>query len=913
MRGFFRVFLIVFLAPAVMQGAAQDQEKPSENVERAEQDAPLPSSYGNLEDLQNETSDQAGGSLIGIGEYEVGIAVAEFGLATARTQSISAIVNPFSARQRGRYYGSLYEFHRNDNLDARNFFDPVGEPLPEFKRNQFGGSLGAIWSNRLSVFGSFDSLRLIRGSTELSHVPTPEMRGGDFSSLPTQLVDPFTGEPFPNNQIPQSRIHPVARNMLSVIPVPNREDPDRNFVNNQPEIQNSDEFSIRVDYEFGEQSTIFANYRFSEADDADVADLPAFSSTGMRRNQNLSLNYNRTFNDQLVGSFRLAFSRFLDADLSINAGQIGLLDSIGISGVSTLDELDEGYPQFSLSGYANLGERPNLPQKFLRNQFELNGTFTYAYQQHNINFGAEIVFKQLNDNRSGGQRRGSFEFDGTYTGDAFADFLLGIPDSARRGVGSDRSDLRGKQWEVFIRDDWKINPKFNLSLALTYNYLPPLRSIHDNVSIFYPLVFEPPRDGEIVVIGSERADMLGLEGLDSGEAAFPDRNDWAPEIGLAYNPLGNNRLVLRSSYQINYWGGRNERRIASFIGRNFPFFFVESAESSPTTPEIDLANPFESVTSTELTVRGLDPHIRNPYNQEWRLSVQNEFFSNWNLELSYQGRKATHNSQVMVANVPLPGPGPIQERRPNPDFGEFDILTGSGSSIGHTLELEVRKRFSQGFSLQSGFTWNRTFSDQYRGEPADPRNLQAERAINDFNSPKRFFLNYILDLPFGPERAFSTAWAGKLRWLLDGWRLSGITNIVQGRPFHPTLPGDPNNDGVSGDRPDRIGSGRLDASQRSVDRWFATSDFASPDTFSFGNSGRNIVFGPGERNWDISLLKRTKVSGEGGVVEFRVQFFNAFNHTNFEQPDTEFGTSNFGKIFGAKRAREVEIALKYSF
>ncbi|MCZ6486415.1 MAG: hypothetical protein O6826_12035, partial [Acidobacteria bacterium] len=676
----------------------------------------------------------------------------------------------------------------------------------------------------------------------------------------------------------------------------------------------NDQFSFRVDYEFSQDSKVFANYRFNEGDSARVASLPAFGSTGTRRSQNVSVNYTRTFSESLVSSLLLKFSRSLDEELSRNASQVGLLDSLGISGVSTLDELDEGYPEFSLAGYVSLGDRTNLPRKFLRNTFEFNGTFTYAHRQHRLGFGAQIAFKQLNDNRSGGLRRGSFDFDGNYSGDAFADFLLGIPISAERGVGSDRADLRQQQWEIFLRDDWRLNPKFNLSLSLTYNYLPPWRSVHDNVSTFYPLVFEPPLDGEMVVIGSERAAMLGLAGLESGDAAYPDRNDWAPSLGLAYSPLGNNRLVIRSSYQIRY-NPIFERQVANFIGRNFPFYYVEEsvADSSLTSPELDLSSPFETLTPTERNVRSIDPHIRNTYIQDWRLSIQNEFLRNWNLEISYRGTKETRNTRMTSANVPLPGAGSIQERRPNPLFGAFRIMTGSGSSVGHSVELEVKKRFSEGFSLQSGFTWNRAFSDGYHGEPSNPRNLRAERAIAGFNISKRFFLNYIIDLPFGRDRSLSTAWAGKLRWLLEGWRLSGITNIQDGRPFHPTLRGDPNNDGVSADRPDRIGPGVLDPSQRSIDQWFDVDAFEAPADFAFGNSGRNILIGPGEMTWDISVMKRTQISDDGGLVEFRVQLFNAFNHTNFEGPDSTFGTSNFGQIFGAKRAREIEIALKYSF
>jgi hypothetical protein len=351
--------------------------------------------------------------------------------------------------------------------------------------------------------------------------------------------------------------------------------------------------------------------------------------------------------------------------------------------------------------------------------------------------------------------------------------------------------------------------------------------------------------------------------------------------------------------------------VLEYVGRNYPFYWTEVA-SSPNEPDLDLSDPFQAITPTELAIRAFDPRVRNAYIQEWQLSVQNEFIQSWNLEFRYEGRKATRTDKTLLANVPLPGDGFIQERRPNPDYGRFDIGTSSGSSIGHSLDMELRKRLTRGYSIRSNFRWNRTFSDDYRGDPSNPRNLRAERALSGRPPTKSFTLNFIWDLPVGREQAFSARWAGKLGFLLEGWRVSGIASIESGEPFHPSLSGDPNNDGVTGDRPDRIGPGELPSSERSIDRWFAAEDFAFPKS-AFGNSGRNILFSPGENRWDISLIKRTRVTDGGSMIEFRIQFFNAFNHTNFEEPESTFDTSSFGKIFNARDAREIEIALKFTF
>jgi hypothetical protein len=850
-------------------------------------------------------------ALAKIDEFRIQLGEETAGFRRSEAGSITEIVNPFKVRKRGRFYGSLYEYHRNDNLDARNFFDPVGQKLPEYKRNQFGGSFGTRVSDRLTLFGTYDGLRINQGSTILSHVPTREMKRGDFIAFSEQLTDPFTGAPLLNNQI--TRIHPVAAKMLSLIPDPNRGDPYRNFVNNLPEVENNDTFTGRVDFEFSEKSKLFGNYNLQNGNQVEVNSLPVFGSTSKERDQEISLEYTHDFSQNLVASLGLSFSRNTEQQLSNQSGQQGLLNSLGIKGLSILDNLDEGYPSFDISGYVDLGGDSDWPNTAFRNVFEANLGLNFVRGRHNMEFGAEIGTDQINNTRTGGSRRGSFEFTGDFTGDAFADFLFGLPSIAERGVGSDRADLRRRSWRWYARDDWKINSKFSLSASLSYNYFPFYRSLHNNIATFVPLLFDPPLTGKIVVTGSEDGARFGLSGLKAGQAVFSDRNDWEPSIGLAYSPLGNNRLVIRSSYQIDY-DPLDDDEALEFMGRNYPFFYTERAESPEKEPSLDLSNPFQAAILTELNILGIDPHMRNGYTQEWELSIQNEVLRNWNVEIAYQGAKTTRSARTLIGNSPLPGPGELQSRRSNPGYGRFSILTGSGSSSANSLYVSVEKRVSRGFSLQSKYSWNRRFSDENWHDPSNPRNIRAERAPDGEDPDQILSINYILDLPLGREQAFSLEWMGRMRALFEGWRLSGITTFASGGLFNPTLSGDPNNDGVWGDRPDRLGSGVLDSSQRSIDRWFATGDFLAPtQPYSFGNCGRNILRGPGRRNWDISLIKRMRVTDSGNLLEFRVQLFNAFNNTNFEEPRSTVGTKEFGRIFGAERAREIEIALKYSF
>lgn len=909
----FAMFLMSLPTGAVLAaGNGLQPRAPSGSQEKEKQSPAVMVSPAKPENTDAPANDAA---LAEIEEFR--ILPKEFASIFPRTGSkpLLEIVNVFSVRTRGRYYGSVYEYHRNDFFDARNFFDPVGKKLPEFKRNQFGAGLGVFVTSRLQVFGTYDGLRINKGSTMTSLVPSPEMRIGDFSNVGDTIIDPRTGMPFPGNRIPPERLHPVALKMLPTIPDPNRSDMFPYFTNNQPEVENDNTISVRADYEFSRQSKLFGNWRFNNGNDFNVYRLPEFSTFGKSRYQNVSVTFNRSFGPNLVMNLGVTFDRRIESQYSRHAFQEGLLASLGIRGVHTLDSSDEGYPEFSISGYPSLGQsfRNQSPRSSYSNTAGLTASFTRVREAHKFSFGLDVRNHQLNNYRAGGSHRGSFEFYGYYTGHAFADFLLGLPAVATRGMGFDRADLRQRTWRAYLRDDWKINSRFSLSLGIAYNYFPISHSIHDNVSLFWPLVFEPPVDGGLVVAGSTVAEAAGLRGLKPGHAAYPDRNDWQPTVGLAYSPMGNNKLVLRASYGWQYQT-LDMRQTLNFIGRNYPFYWQESASSPSSAPQIDLSDPFCAAAPAEITVRAIDPRARNAYVQEWQLSVENEFMRGWMFEARYDGRKTTRMARTIPANVPLPGDGSIQERRPNPRFGKFSIGESGGSSIGHALRAGLSKRLSGGFSLRSSFDWDRTFSDALMSDPQDPRNLRAERALSGFSSPMRFSISYIWELPVGRERLLGADWAGKLRILLEGWQLSGITRISSGSPFHPQLRGDKNNDGVSGDRPDRIGPGVLPSSARSVARWFATQDFVAPaNVYSFGNCGRHILFEPGEHVWDISLIKRTRVSARGDALEFRVQFFNAFNHANFERPGTSINTSSFGVITNARESREIEIALKYTF
>ena len=924
------LLIVLVLTPATVLSAELDQD-PKETQSQSQPTGPETSRPTDELDL---------GSFPGLKQiesYEMSLSGPWQSDGISNDEATALIVNPFTVRKRGRFYGSLYEYHRNDNFDARNAFDTSEKP--EYKRNQFGVSLGAFITGKLKVFGSYDGLRIIRGATISSLVPTDAMKQGDFSAFTKiNIYDPFNldseGKPLPfeDNRIPESRIHKVTKNLLSLFPAPNANRSAANFVNNEPSIENSDTISTRVDYELSSKTKIFGTYNIRDGNRKGVAFLPTFGNMTTERRQDASIDLSHSFSANKVLTLGVTFHRSASQTLSEHSYQDGLLASVGIEGVSVLDSMDEGYPQMDILGYAGIGSggffggfpgggfAGTPPETFHENRFDFESTYTYVHDNHNISLGGELNLVQLNNMRTWGTRRGQFGFSGQFTGNPFADFLLGIPYTATRGIGSNRSDLRQTAWRLFIRDSWKINRNFTLTMGLAYSYFPFYHSIRDNVSFFYPLVFEPPLDGEVIVTGSDQARELGLN-LDPGQAAYNDRNDWQPNFGIAYNPFGNNRLVLHASYSIRNTG-MNPIQALTYMGRNYPFFYLQSALAS-IQPDLDIGRPFESTALAASNFKASDPNLRNSFIQDREVSLQYEFLPNWSLELTYEGRKSDRYYRVIPANVPFPGSGDIQSRRPNPEYGMFEILKSDASYSSNGMTARLTRRLTDIFSLTADFQWEKAISDSWGwmfADPNNPRNLAAERSISGFQPLKRFNINYILDLPIGKDKLLSSRWAGKFAQLFEGWRISGITTIMGGRPFSVEVFGDLNNDGVWGDRANQIGPGTLPESERTVSEWFNTNDFETPDYFGFfgnpelfGNSGRNILMSPGSTQWDISLLKRTRITRSGNLLGFRVQFFNAFNHVNLDRPDNFINSPTFGQITFADDAREIEIALKYTF
>ena len=330
---------------------------------------------------------------IAFAKMELGIAA---GIESGR---VAAVVNRFPRQSANNLHGSVYWFHRNDNLDARNFFDEVGKNLPEFKRHQFGLSLGTQLGPRFNLFFSYDGLRILRGSTRLSLVPSAAMKRGDFSELldlevGVTIVDPQTGSPFPGNRIPQHRLHPAALGLIQLLPDPNRDDPVRNFVNNQPAIEDSNTFTIRTDFNPNSASSLTFSYQKPNAKDIGVHSLPAFGYHETDSQHELELGYQRSFGSYTTAEFRLGFEREHEQVSTRDPRPAGLVRSLGIEGIAVSDPKDEGYPLIELEDYQGFGDE-DLPENDVGNDGFFSGSVSFALGEHVLEISGELGFEHF--------------------------------------------------------------------------------------------------------------------------------------------------------------------------------------------------------------------------------------------------------------------------------------------------------------------------------------------------------------------------------------------------------------------------------------------------------------------------------------------------------------------------------------
>lgn len=871
----------------------------------------------------------------------------------------SSVVNVSIKSGTNHLHGNLYEFLRNSDMDARTFFAQNVEPL---KRNQFGATLGGpvvlpkIYNgkNKTFFFFAYEGLRLRQASTEIASVPTAAQRVGDFSAYPERIYDPTSTIPDPNhpgayirtpfagNTIPLDRINPVAKFFLdpSWIPLPNRPGNAGNLLQEVSVPTSYDQGTAKIDQYIGSGDRLTGRISLQHAFDGSYGPYHGFNQYDPGANPkspnsyNSELNWVHTFNPTNLLDLRFTYSRAHPLFTTPNYGTTDYTTKLGIQGFGPgVSDIYPSYPQMSIAGYTG------LPQGFLLNYISNNYEYTANYSmvrgRHTFTMGESFREWQQNLTTSG-QGSGSFNFTGTYTsnpanpsntGAGLADFFLGVPASGGRYVPPGWFYQRMKNNWAYVNDNWKATKKLTVNLGIRYEINWPNTEKNSQFATFDTTArggsgaivvpnqksVSPPYLQSSVRLSwpvysqySVYANQVGINPKYLREVAY-DR--LAPRIGFNY--LIDPKTVISAGYGYFYvpLDGNRESEMESA-----PFLIRESGilnDPFLPTKTIQTLFPVGSTFSPQASIFGADPNVRTfGYSQQWNFSIQRQLANDLSVDIGYVGTTGTDLETKRGINTPLPGPGPVQPRRPFPEFGVISWDEQSANSIFHSFQAKLQKRFSHGFSLLSAFTWSKSIDNDSTDDSGyiDPYNTRRSRGVSSFDVPLNFTLSAVYNLPgFRHTNALVHTLAG-------GWILAGIVTLHSGLPYTPEYSGDPSNTGT-GSYADVVSSCNPVLASPTPQEWFNTSCFVAPPgppAYRRGNAGRNILRGDSYRNFDISLYKNFHFS-EASRLQIRFEGFNVFNQHSFAFPDATVNSPTYGQIFSASPGRILQVAGKFYF
>lgn len=873
---------------------------------------------------------------------------AEFGRAAG------GVVNLTLKSGSNRFHGSVYEFLRNENLDARNFFD---NEVPPFKRHNYGFSLGGpIVKNKAFFFFAYEALDRRESATVNNTIPPLRERAGDFSQAPRTVYDPLTydpaartRQPFPQSMIPESRFDRVGAQLIDFYPAPQNDRPSQNFLFNPPNKEDVNRINTKEDFQISQNDHLSWMFNLQESFQPATNSLPAPAFGGNTRITDIEaystgLNWVHVFSPAVVTTTKVGwdYDRFL-IDSSDEAKALGDVNAeVGL--VAPPSGLAPNMPNIGLSGFTGMGGGNFLPYFSNGQTRQLKSDTSWIRGSHTMKLGMDIQWLQTNV-RNTRHKRGSLSFDGRYTrnpldndgGISTADFLLGYVHNltySQTPRASSRSHIVGG----YFQDDWKLTPGFTLNLGVRYEYFRFPEDVFDRIANVD--IDTDPRNPTIILSSQ----------TDPSSFTDSDLNNVQPRIGFAYEVIPA-KIVVRGGYGIYY----PLPRLASFgdsdsLLVNPPYNVAVSPVGDGITPAAFLEQgiPVDLLALENVTSVSLGSHERHPalgYAQHWNLNVQYQLAPDWMLQIGYFGNKATHLTNKINANyVESLGPGNVDERRkyksivipPIPGeagppegvvvspIGDIIRTQNTGNSNFHSMQAKVEHEFSQGFTVLTSWLWSRGIGDLIgdNGPGQAPGsgfqhmdNLQLERGLLDQHLSHRFVFSGIWDIPFGRGRRFGSAVHPAVDVLFGGWSVGGLVTLTSGRPFNVTTRGDPANHSET-NRADVVGDPNDVPGGRSVEQYFNTAAFKNNEPFTYGDLGRNAVLGPNHENVDFSLMKRTTLfsaKDQPVDLQFRWELFNAFNHPNFGFPSGSLGQRNFGALTSAAEARKMQFGLKVIF
>jgi len=803
-------------------------------------------------------------------------------------------------------HGTVWEFLRNDRFDARNAFSTSQKPV--LRQNQFGGMIsGPVVRNRTFYMGTYQGFRRRSQQILQGTVPTAEQRQGDLSRTvdgraEAAIRDPLSGSPFPANRIPAARFSDTMQRALAFYPAANQAG-GVNFRRLVAVPRDEDMVLGKVDHIFSDRNRLSVRYVYEVTEEVGTLPLIAdFGSTVPTRAQNAVISDTHTFSPTTFMDVRISWNRMFLKQLTPRNTSDNNFDArqalnMVIPSSARPGAIENGFPFIATTGYSSLGDRVGgSPLLQPDDNYQIAGNATALRGSHKLKFGVD--FRRTRSVRFRSQdNNGTLNFlpgNAAGSGHPFTDFLLGLPFSSVINLTPMTVDLLQQQSHFFVADDWAVSKRLVVNLGLRYEYNTPANEPYGRI----PFI-------NLTAPGT-------VEVLKPGAPLFvKDFNNFAPRIGVAYRPA--ERTVVRAGYGV-FYSESSWLHLTNHV-LNPPFFVRQNFFASRELA-LQARDPFPL---GQAAAGGLPAPVayqrdrRTAYVQTWSINVQRSFGGNLVAEAGYVGNHAVKMPRNVQLNIPLPGPGNIQARRPLPNFGPVNTYIQNDATTNYNgLQTRIEKRFSGGLSLLGAYTFMRAIDlsgNEQEGSTIDPRNLNRDRGLSDNFVKHRLSVSYVFELPFGRGRRW-LAQGGIVDQALGGWQLSGVTVLQSGPAFTVSAPGDRANIGL-GTRPNRICDGNL-ASGRAADRWFDGNCFVLPDQFTVGNSGRNVLIGPPLQTWDIGIMKRFAIT-ENHYLQFRAEMFNALNNVNLGVPGASLGTPSFGRVIAAESARSIQFGLKYGF
>ncbi len=849
------------------------------------------------------------------------------------------VINLQSKSGTNNWHGSLFEFFRNDALDAADFFsNQTGQPKNALRYNQFGGSLGGpIRRNKTFFFADYQGTLTHSAQPMVTSVPLSGQRGGNFSSLlgpgGAIIYDPFGSSyartPFPNNIIPASVLDPAAVKITSALPLPNQFDafgnplPFNNYAVTRVDTANVESFDVRVDHQFSPKSNLFARESFQNtgAFTPSLFGPPLGGSIlgagGTKaRNQNAGIGYTYTIGPSLLNEVRIGLNRQTTALTQEDYGQ-NLSQQFGIPGIN-LSPQTSGLSNLDVAGLFDIGDSLLTPLEIATTDWNLTDKITWVKGRHVIRLGVDYQHEM----GSAGYLvygRGSYTFlnlstsslIGTPGGNAFASFLVGAPYQILRDefppglVG-----LISYRIGFFAQDDIKLTQKLTVNIGARYDIMPYPLEMHNRLSNF------DPATGTMLIAGQNTSQRL----------VNTDYNDLAPRVGLAYSPTA--KTVIRAGYGIGFIDPYGAAGVLNSNEFNVPFYYLGNITEFPfSAPTHTLSSALPSLVMPSPNAptgnqRYIVPNDGNQYSQTWSFTVQQALNPTLLLEVGYVGTSGNRLLTATNINAALPGTTDPTTRQPyGPALGEIRELSNSAHSIYHGLQSKIEKRFSGGLYFLGSYTWSKSIDNQSNGTdnaiasgqyPQDPLNTSLDRGLSSFDRPQVLVGSAVWEIPFGRGPAERSHARELVNNVLGGWQLSGIFTAESGTPFSVLMSCADINAQGNNCRPNWIAGGAL--SSPGINEWFNTAAFVIPSTPEYGDAGRNILRAPGTDNIDLAMSKSFPWgSSETRRLQIRSEFFNALNHTNLGVPVNSIDSPAFGTITSAAPGREIQLGARLEF